>query len=194
MSNEQETKKLLGFRESMEERVNELEQEISNLKTAIEEIDRLIVNTGFRTFTASDTMVNLEKPVTRIETPQPEPEESQDQLNITSKDGTILGTLRTEEHIMIFTPSEIFEFTIDVPPFRSFLIERVLENMRKTDQEKSTDGELDPSEILEYEVEEKDGKIISLKVTNYGGERRLREINSSLRWTIDKMYDKITQG
>ncbi len=26
---------------------------------------------------------------------------------------------------------------------------------------------------------------------NYGGERRLREIRSSLRWAFDKMYEKI---
>ena len=55
-------------------------------------------------------------------------------------------------------------------------------------------GELDPSEILEYEVEEEEGRLSSLIIHNYGGERRLREINSSLRWTFDKMYDKITQG
>ena len=33
-----------------------------------------------------------------------------------------------------------------------------------------------------------------ITVTNYGGERRLREINSSLRWSFDKMYDKLRQG
>ncbi len=83
---------------------------------------------------------------------------------------------------------------MDIPPFQSFLIERVLENMRKTDQERSTNGELDPDEILDYKVQDKDGKIILLTIQNYGGERRLREINSSLRWTLDKMYDKLTQG
>ena len=66
--------------------------------------------------------------------------------------------------------------------------------MKKTDQERSTNGELDPGEILEYEIQEEDGKLTQLSIHNYGGERRLREINSSLRWTFDKMYDKITQG
>jgi len=33
-----------------------------------------------------------------------------------------------------------------------------------------------------------------LRVSNYGGERRMREITSSLRWTLDKMYDKIRKG
>jgi len=192
MSNEQETKKLLSFRESMENRIQELEAEINDLNTAIEELDKLIVNTGFRTFSTADTFTAPETP--KIEpTPTGEPEE-EDQVSITSKDGTVLGIMKVEGHTILFTPTETFDFTLDIPPFQSFLIERVLENMRNTDQERSTNGELDPGEILEYAVEEQDGKITLLTIQNYGGERRLREINSSLRWTFDKMYDKLTQG
>ena len=102
--------------------------------------------------------------------------------------------MQIENHTIIFTPEEPFEFTLDIPPFESFLIERVLDNMRKTDQERSTNGEIDPGEILEYEISDEDGKLVSLTIHNYGGERRLREINSSIRWTFDKMYDKLTQG
>jgi hypothetical protein len=196
MSNEQETKKLLGFRESMGQRILELEQEMKDLQKAMEEIDKLIVNTGFRTFTTADTLVQ-NKPVKpqkeSVSAPIPEAE-LEDLMNITSKDGTILGTVQVEEHTIVFTPAMPFDFTVDIPPFQSFLIDRVLENMRKTDQERSTNGELDPDEILEYSVEDQDGKISLLIIKNYGGERRLREINSSLRWTLDKMYDKLTQG
>jgi len=63
MSSEQETKKLLQFRESMEQRIQELEQEMSNLQTAMAEIDKLIVNTGFRTFTTADKLVKEDEPV-----------------------------------------------------------------------------------------------------------------------------------
>ncbi|MBE0633505.1 hypothetical protein E4H04_11130 [Candidatus Bathyarchaeota archaeon] len=196
MSNEQETKKLLGFRESMGQRILELEQEMKDLQKAMEEIDKLIVNTGFRTFTTADTLVqnkSVKPQKESVSAPIPEAE-LEDLMNITSKDGTILGTVQVEEHTIVFTPAVTFEFTVDIPPFQSFLIDRVLENMRKTDQERSTNGELDPDEILEYSVEDQDGKISLLIIKNYGGERRLREINSSLRWTLDKMYDKLTQG
>ncbi len=195
MSSEQDTKKLLQFRESMEQRIQELEQEMSNLQTAMAEIDKLIVNTGFRTFTTADKLVKEEEsePV-QSQPDEDEPELDEDQLSITSKDGTVLGAMQIENHSIIFTPAEPFEFTKDIPPFESFLIERVLDNMRRTDQERSTNGELDPGEILEYEVKDKKGKLVSLTIHNYGGERRLREINSSIRWTFDKMYDKLTQG
>jgi len=213
MSSEKDTKKLLKFRESMETRIQELQVEMQSLQKAIEELDKLIVNTGFRTFTTEDSQQSEEKtedvtkpvskdatePVTEDATKNvtevvEKVESEEEQISITSKDGTVLGTMNVQDHTIIFTPSTSFDFNLDIPPLQSFLIERVLDNMRKTDQERSTNGELDPGEILEYEVQEEDGKLIQLSIHNYGGERRLREINSSLRWTFDKMYDKITQG
>ena len=193
MSTEKDTKKLLQYRESMELRMQELQSEMQDLQTAIEELDKLIVNTGFRTFTTADTLTREEKKETETEPPE-KVESEEEQVSITSKDGTVLGTMKVEDRTIIFTPSTSFDFTLDIPPLQSFLIERVLDNMRKTDQERSTNGELDPGEILEYEVQEQEGKLILLSIHNYGGERRLREINSSLRWTFDKMYDKISQG
>ena len=210
---EHDTKKILKFRESMEQRVQELKIEMQDLQKAIEELDKLIVNTGFRTFTTADSQTREEKteavtesvskdaaePVTEdviedVSEVVEKVDSEEDQTSITSKDGTVLGTMNVQDHTIIFTPSASFDFNLDIPPLQSFLIERVLDNMRKTDQERSTNGELDPGEILEYEVQEEDGKLTQLSIHNYGGERRLREINSSLRWTFDKMYDKITQG
>jgi hypothetical protein len=191
MSNEKETKKLLEFRESIENRIQELETEINDLHKALEEIDNVIVKTGFRTFTPADTLVKQTPSVESAPTPLPEPE---DMMHITSKDGTVLGKLNVDENSIIFTPKELFGFTTDFPPFQSFFIDRVLENMRNTDQQRAANGDIDPSEILSYNVIEDLGKIKTVTIENYGGERRLREINSSLRWTLDKMYDKVSQG
>ena len=65
--------------------------------------------------------------------------------------------------------------------------------MKSTDGERAANGEISAEEILDYTLNQEDTKIIDLVITNFGGERRLREINSSLRWTFDKMYDKIRQ-
>jgi hypothetical protein len=190
MSTEDETKKLLEFREKMERRILELETEINDLHKALQEIDKLIVKTGFRTFTPAETITKKTPPTNSSIVSKSEQDDS---MSLTSKDGTILGEINVEKSQIEFTPSEIFGFTTDIPPFQSFFIERVLENMRKTDQERAANGEIDPSKILEYKIMDDEGKIKTISIINYGGERRLREINSSLRWTLDKMYDKVTQ-
>jgi hypothetical protein len=66
--------------------------------------------------------------------------------------------------------------------------------MRSTDEDRATRGEIDSKDILSYDVQAEGETIRSLVVHNYGGERRLREIQSSLRWSFDKMYDKLRRG
>jgi hypothetical protein len=186
---EQETRRLLRFRETMEQRMAELEAEAADLRAAMATIDRMIVAEGFRTPTVPEA---APQPTQRVETPQPE--SFKEGMSITSKDGAILGRMRVDGKDLFFEPQSEYGFKTDIPPFQSFLVERVLANMSSTDRERAANGEMDQSEILEYEVEEEDGVLRSLRVRNYGGERRLREISSSLRWTFDKMYDKIRQG
>jgi hypothetical protein len=184
LSKAQETKRLLQFRETMEQRMTELEAEAADLKVAMDAIDSMIVSKGFRTPAVPEAAPQ----------PAPQPESADDGMSVTSKDGAVLGRMRVEGKDLVFEPQPEYEFRTDLPPFQSFLVERVLANMSSTDRERAANGEMDQSEILEYEVVEEDGVLRSLHVRKYGGERRLREINSSLRWTFDKMYDKIRQG
>lgn len=210
VAQENDTKKLLEVKVSLEERLREITIEMNDIKKALEQIDSIIVTTGFRTFSTPSTpspapaKEPVPEPFEEPSPPEPEtyvaPPESPptpdegDEMSVTGKDGTVLGSLIVEGNTLVFTPSDVFEFTTDIPPFQSFLVERVLDNMRRTDQERASNGELEPQDILEYTVETDGDKISSLAITNYGGERRLRELNSSLRWTLDKMYDKLREG
>jgi hypothetical protein len=199
MADENETKKLLGFKASLEMRLREIEQEMSHIRTGLDERNGLLVTTGFRTFSTPSTspLIHVPKQEPEDETPttvSPSAPPSDDEMSVTGKDGTLLGTIIVKEMELVFTPSDVFQFTTDIPPFQSFLLERVLDNMRRTDRERASDGELEPQEILEYTVETDGNRITKLSITNYGGERRLRELNSSLRWTLDKMYDKLREG
>ncbi len=111
--------------------------------------------------------------------------------SIQAKDGTIIGRTQVTDDSFTFTPREGLGFTISTPPWQSFLVERVLASMRTTDEGRAATGEIPPDKVLEYIINTDGDVIRSLTVRNFGGERRLREIQSSLRWSLDKMYDKM---
>ena len=117
-----------------------------------------------------------------------------DPSSVKSKNGTTLGSLRIEADEIIFEPVSGLVFNTSIPPFQSFFIDRVLENMKTTDEERVARGESSPNYALDYEVVLEGERIVRISIRNYGGERRLREIHSSLRWAFDKMYDKLRQG
>ena len=199
MSNESDIRKLLKIRADLEERAEQLQIEVDDLKVAMTEIDKAIVQQGFRQpdspfqpMKLPDVKKEEPKPVER--SPEAKPEPHVDGSAIQAKDGTVLGRVQTTGDDIIFTPREGLSFTTSTPPFQSFLIERVLTNMRTTDEARAATGEITPEQVLSYSVEA-DGEVIkSVAVRNVGGERRLREIQSSLRWSLDKMYDKMKRG
>jgi len=196
MSSETDIRKLLKIRTDLEERVDQLTIEIDDLKTAMAEIDRIIIKQGFKQTTpVFQSLKPLEaKPMESVSAEVESSESAFDGSSIQAKDGTILGRIQISENSFAFTPREEILFNISTPPFQSFLIDRVLANMKTTDETRAVKGEITPDQILSYKVEV-DGEVIkSLIVSNYGGERRLREIQSSLRWSLDKMYDKTQRG
>ena len=182
MSSEEETRKLLQFREDLDKRLSSLQAEIEDLQTALTVIDSQIVRQGFR------------KPSIPTRTVKEPQTTAEDQSSIKSKNGVTLGTIKTLNEKIEFTPIPGLTFTESTPPFQSFLIDRVLENMKKTDETQAAAGEKPASEVLSYNTEVEGGRIIKITVNNYGGDRRLREIRSSLRWVFDKMYDKLSEG
>ncbi|MFP3950579.1 MAG: hypothetical protein ACLFVP_00315 [Candidatus Bathyarchaeia archaeon] len=185
MSTEDETRKLLQIRENLKKRIEFLEGEIKDLHKAVDKIDSSIVEQGFQ---RPKVDVQTEEAPEREEEP-----EGEASFSIKAKDGAILGNMVKAEGEIIFAPTDDFNFSTDTPPFSSFMIERVLVNMRTTDEERAANGEIEPEEILEYDVFDDDGTIKSIIIKNYGGERRFREIRSSLRWTFDKMYETIIE-
>lgn len=189
MSTENEIKRLLDYRETLSIRVQELEQEVSDLYKAIEVIDKSVVSHGFRTLGSPSTGLPASSQTAEASTESPD-----EGISITAKDGTVLGKMVVEGRNLVFIPESIFNFTTDIPPFKSFLLDRVLGNMNGTDKERAGNGEMELEDILEFQVADDEGVLKSIFITNYGGERRLREINSSLRWTFDKMFDKIRKA
>ena len=183
MSGEEETRKLLKIRGDLERRIGQLEGEIDDLRTAISEIDKTIVRQGFR----------QPVPMT-VERREDPPVDDDGSMSIKSKDGTTLGFLKAEEDEIVFEPLKEFAFSSTIPPFQSFFMERVLSNMRATDEGRVATGELSPDDVLSFQVVTEEERIKEILIRNYGGERRLREIQSSLRWAFDKMYEKIQVG
>jgi len=175
---EEETKILLRFRSEIEERINRLQDEINDLSILVSAIDKMIIKQGFQQAGPGGPSQDLDDRM----------------VSIRSKDGVLLGTLIVEENQVVFEPSRDIQFPASTPPFQPFLIERVLRNMKVSDEQRVERGEIGPEEILEYDTQLEGDALKRLVIRNFGDDRRLREIKSSLRWTLEKMYEKIRES
>ncbi|HDD72238.1 MAG TPA: hypothetical protein ENF98_01055 [Candidatus Bathyarchaeota archaeon] len=166
---EESVRRLLAIRRDLLERVSELEEEIRRIREVVRVIEETLTAQGFRR--AAESSSGLEVP-------------------LRSSDGRLLAVMYVYEGRLRIVPSGELEFRTSTPPFRSFLIDRVFEGMRRADERRVGEGALSPDEVFRYEVRSDGDVIRSIEVWNYGGERRLGEIKSAVRWTLERMYEK----
>jgi hypothetical protein len=86
-------------------------------------------------------------------------------------------------------PDESKKFSFSTPPFQVFLVERVLAKMQDKDNDLVRTGKLKADKIFAYDIVT-EGDLIREIVLRNVDEDRLKELKSSIRWTLEKMYEK----
>jgi len=95
-----------------------------------------------------------------------------------------------EDDSMKVLPSPDQKFDINTPPFTPFLVEKILERMRGSDQEAAKRGELPTHQAFTYSVEREGDTIREIAIRNINPQRE-KELRSAIRWTLEKMHEKI---
>ena len=196
-------KRLVSFKKKLEDRAQELDSELKEVQTMLETVNSLLLEKGFKRIEipkgTPKTIVALrEEPASAPSEPEPvqaaAPMESVVELKAT--DGDILAELliNEAEGSIRVVPARNKNFNTGTPPFTQFLVERVLQKMQERDQELARIGQIAPEKTFNYRIIQDGGTIHEIEIKNID-EDRLRELRSSVRWTLEKMHEKTkTQG
>jgi len=197
---EDKMRKMAELRTTLERRVKELQTELEQLRALLDFINSTLLEKGFK----KPEIVKSAAPVPMTEEfappspPSPMTAETTPSflehaqaIPIKTATGELLANLYMDEDSMRLVIAQDKEFTVDIPPFMAFLVERVLAKMQEKDRESAGAGEIPPDKILSYEMI-KDGDVIrELTIKNIGPDRA-RELKSTIRWTLEKMYEKLS--
>jgi hypothetical protein len=193
--NAEKMKKLLMFKKKIETRLEELDTEFKELKTTLEIVDTILLEKGFRRPEISAKTATTETapkeeaipPEANVQT-----ESKTEAMTILKSDsGEILADLHIDGgdgsiHVMFAKDKD---FDVKTPPFNQFLIQRILLKMQEKDSELVRTGQLSPEKILCFDIVRDGDKIRELVIRNFDDDR-LRELKSSIRWTLEKMFEK----
>jgi len=190
MSEEEEKekiKKIAELRALLQRRVGDMETELDRLRVLLDFIDDTLIDKGFKRAEIAKTVSPPPKAVTAKLSMKPERI-----VSLKTVTGDLLANLYIKEDSMRVVLAEDKSFDVNIPPFTSFLMERVLAKMQEKDREAASKGEITPDKILSYNINQ-DGELIrEIRIINIRPERS-RELKSALRWTLEKMYEKMTQ-
>jgi len=175
---EDKLKKIAELREILEERVRSLEAELDGLRVLLEFVNSILLEQSFK-------RVETVKPVP---SPPPIPVHAE-ATPLKTPNGEVLASLYIGDDAIRVVPSEDKRFSVDTPPFRSFLHDRVLLKMHERDREAAEEGRIPNDKIFKFEVKQDGDVIREIDIQNVAPERK-REVIGAIQWTLEKMYDK----
>ena len=193
-------KSLVGFKKKLENQVEHLESELSDLKSTLEMVNSILLEKGFKrgnsieapsipkppSLPSKDT-VSVAKEATLTEQPIAEPESV---IPLRTARDESLAIIYVDDNSIHVLPDESKNFSINTPPFSNFLVERVLTKMQQRDNELVRMGKLTSDHMFAYTIV-REGDLIREIVIKNVDQERLRELKSSIRWTFEKMYEKM---
>jgi hypothetical protein len=106
------------------------------------------------------------------------------------KDNLLLAKVNISPQTIEITTEKGLFFNIDTPPFKSFFIKRILEGMISQDRAKNRQKQLSNEDLLNYTIDEYEGRIKKIIINNYREKERLTDIINTSAWVFTRMLEK----
>ncbi|MDI9619757.1 MAG: hypothetical protein QFX33_02945 [Candidatus Nezhaarchaeota archaeon] len=179
----------------LEDRLASLTAEADNLRALIKIVNEALTRVSFKPASALEE-VREATPVNTQPQPSTQPPrglETEMLITASSRMGNrLLGKMYIGEGYVRVVPAQDLEFNINVPPFRQFLVEKVLEEMRRRDREGVERGEMKEEDAIDYDIRAKGDTLTEIFIKNVSDDRRIRELKNAVRWTFERMLEKIS--
>jgi len=191
-------KSLIAFKKRLEEQLEKLTAETKEAEAALDTVNSILLDKGFK---RGDIKEVPEAPVPKeVILPKQEPEapkpavqhmpEPESVIPLKTMTDEPLALIYFDKQAMHVLPDESKNFSVNTPPFGNFLVERVFAKMQEKDSELVRMGQLTADKMFSYNIVREGDLIREIIIRNVDDER-LKELKSSIRWTLDKMYEKI---
>lgn len=201
-------KALIAFKKRLEEQLERLSAETNEAQATLDIVNSILLEKGFKRGDIKEIPETSVPVLKEVILPKQEPEEPKPEIiqpvvptqqHIPEPDSVIpLKTMNDEPLAIIYfdkqsmhvLPDETKNFNVNTPPFGNFLVERVFAKIQEKDAELARMRQLTPEKMFAYNIVREGDQIREIIIKNVD-EERLKELKSSIRWTLEKMYEKM---
>lgn len=202
-------KMFIAFKKRLENQLEALNVEIQEVQATLDMVNTMLLEKGFKRGDLKEIPPPHDLPK---EVLLPKQEQSYESLidtqqpsilavSGTSQDRETVFPLKTmneeslalicfDQGAMHVLPDESKHFSSSTPPFQNFLVEKVLAKMKEKDVELVRNNQLEANKAFTYDIVKEENLIREIVIRNVDDER-LKELKSSIRWTLEKMYEKM---
>ena len=196
-------KSIIALKKRLEEQLEKLEVETKEVQDTLDTVNQILLEKGFKRGDIKEVVSQASIPK-EVVLPKLEPEAPKNEpVNQHSEPESVipLKTMADEPLALMYfekqsihvLPDESKKFSVNTPPFINFLVEKVFAKMQEKDKELVRLGQLSTDKMFSYNIV-REGDLIREIIIKNADDERLKELKSSIRWTFEKMYEKIKSG
>lgn len=198
-------KSMIAFKKRLEDQLEKLNAEVKEVQATLDTVNTILLEKGFKRGDIKEVPPPVPAPK-EVVLPKPEPEpqkvvvtQTQPTQQHTEQESVIPLKTMTEDPLAIMyldkqtihvLPDESKNFSINTPPFTNFLVEKVFAKMQEKDKELVRLGQMSTDKMFSYNIVREQDLIREIVIKNVDDDR-LRELKSSIRWTFEKMFEKM---
>jgi len=185
---DEQIQKMLELKESIIDKMSKHQDELDFLQKNLEVLDVVLKGSSF---TKASSLPRSTEPVTKepkekIEVKEEKSESIQIKKN---KDGEVIANAFVTPEKISIVLNEGIGLTDEIPPLRSFFIERIIGEMKKIDSTDVKNGKIDENSVIDCIINKNGPSIREIIIKNYRQKERLDEIINTATWSLTRMLE-----
>jgi hypothetical protein len=185
---DEQIRKMLELKETIIEKMSKYQDEIDFLQKNLEVLDVILKGSSFTKASA------LVKNITKQEEPDILDTHEEDSLEVKkqivdSNDGEVIANaFVTPDQVSIVLEDGMI-LTPEIPPLKTFFIERIIGEMKKSDNAAVKDGKIDQESVIDCIINKNGSAIREIIIKNYRQKERVDEIINTATWSLTRMVE-----
>ena len=192
---DEQIEKMLELKESIVDKMAKHQDELDFLQKNLDILDVVLKGSSFTKASSlprkseliDETVIKKEKPIGETVVKK---EDTSESIQIKkNKDGEVIANaFVTPEKISIIM-SEGIGLTDEIPPLRSFFIERIIGEMKKIDSADVKNGKIDQRSVIDCVINKNGPASREIIIKNYKQKEMLDEIINTATWALTRMLE-----
>jgi hypothetical protein len=184
---DEQIRKMLELKETIIEKMSKYQDEIDFLQKNLDVLDVVLKGSSFTKASALVKNITKQEESDILDTHE-ESLEVKKQI-IDSKDGEIIANAFVTPDKVSIVLEDGMVLTPEIPPLKTFFIERIIGEMKKSDNAAVKDGKIDQESVIDCIINKNGSAIREIIVKNYRQKERVDEIINTATWSLTRMVE-----
>jgi hypothetical protein len=201
---QEKMKSMIAFKKRLEDQLEKLTKETIEVQATLDAVNQILLEKGFKrgdikevpsipTTLPKEVALPKHEPETPKTAPAQQQTEPESVIPLKTMADEPLALMYFDKQTIHVLPDESKNFSVNTPPFTNFLVEKVFAKMQEKDKELVRLGQLATDKMFSFNIVREGDLIREIIIKNVDDER-VKELKSSVRWTFEKMYEKMKSG